>query len=283
MSNIKKLVNYIKSEKAIILTLLVLLIVGLLCWIWKPTSEFGLNFFTEISGATITVFILDRLIKNREEKKNIPLKLAAYEDVRLFTSRYSSFWTDAFHDCVPEDDPETVEYFFSDNGMKKILRYLNIDAKANVASQINWFDYIVSSAKEFKNHGDKVLDRHPNLDPIAYGYLHNIIEGSMINCLIQSPGLKNWDAQNNFPRVKILQSYCVQPNQEEYEAILGLIKWCEESYLQLLKHRTTIKKVSEYTPKKKKNETPKSMILEIELEKQLKALTEHQQRSQPPG
>ena len=44
-------------------------------------------------GVAITVFVIDRLIQAREETKNIPQKLAAYEDVRLYASRYISFWT----------------------------------------------------------------------------------------------------------------------------------------------------------------------------------------------
>ena len=44
-------------------------------------KDFGLNFFTEILGVVITVFVIERFIQKKEDKRNLPQKLAAYEDV----------------------------------------------------------------------------------------------------------------------------------------------------------------------------------------------------------
>lgn len=271
----------IKSEKVIILTLLGLLLIGLLCWLCSTkTEQFGLNFFTEMLGVAVTVFVIDRLIQNREEKRSIPQKLAAYEDVRLYTSRYIDFWTNAYRESVPEEEPETMEAFFSEVGMAKILNYLYMDSEPNVIPPRKWWDWIVHNAKEFKDNGDKLLDRHShNLDPIAFGYVHQLTESMFNNNLLMSLSIRQVDDLMKFPRLKILGSYSMPPLKEDYEAILGLIKWCNETYLVLKKHSNSIKKVIEYTTVKNRETPPKCMIPETILAQQIIELNEFRQKN----
>jgi hypothetical protein len=273
--------NYIKSEKVIILTILALLLIGLLCWLGSTSTEqFGLNFFTEMLGVGVTVFVIDRLIQNREETRSIPQKLAAYEDVRLYASRYISFWTSAYRESVPEEEPETMESFFSESGMTKILNHLYMESEPNVTPPRKWWDWIVHNAKEFKENGDKILDRHThNLDPIAFGYVHQLTESSFNNTLLMSPSIRQSDSLIQFPRVKVLESYSIAPQKEDYDAILGLIKWCNEQYSSLKKHSDSIKQVSEYYKDKNRKMPPKCMIPQEILEQQLKELNEFRQPS----
>jgi len=271
----------IKREKVIILTILSFILLGLFCWLCsKKTEDFGLNFFTEMLGVAITVFIIDRLIKNREERRNIPQKLAAYEDVRLYTSRYISFWTTTYRDSVPEDEPETIELFFSDSGMGKILHHLYMDSEPNVTPTRKWWDWILHNAKEFKENGDKLLDRHShNLDPIAFGYIHQLTESLFNKTLLMSSSIRQSDIQMGIPRVKTLGSYAMSPQKEDYEAIIGLVKWSNETYVSLKKYSNSIKKVAEYTPMKNRKTPPKCMIPKEILIQQLKELEEFRQRN----
>lgn len=269
-----KLWNNLKNENLIVLSLLGLLSIGLLCWICFPTTkDFGLNFFTEILGVAVTVFIIDRLIQNREERRSIPQKLAAYEDIRLYTSRYISFWINAYRESVPEQEPETIDDFFSENGMSKILTYLHMDSEPNVTPPRKWWDWIVHNANEFKNNGDKLLDRHSyNLDPIVFGYIHQLTESSFNNMLLLSPSIQQSDNILKFPRIKVLGSYAMSPLKEDYKAILGLVKWCDNTYPLLKKHNSSINKIIEYIPLKSKKMPPKCMIPQDILEQQINEL-----------
>jgi hypothetical protein len=271
----------IKSEKVIILTLSGLLLIGLLCWLCsKKTEQFGLNFFTEMLGVAVTVFVIDRLIQNREETRSIPQKLAAYEDVRLYTSRYINFWTSAYRESVPEEEPETIEAFFSENGMTKILNHLYMDSEPNVTPPRKWWDWIVQNAKEFKENGDKLLDRHShNLDPIAFGYVHQLTESSFNHFLLMIPSIRQLDTTMKYTRVKVLASYSMAAQKEDYDAILGLIKWCNEQHSFLKKHSSSIKKVSEYYKDKNRKMPPKCMIPKEILEQHLKELNEFRQKN----
>lgn len=119
-NELQKFWKNIKSEKTTILTLLAFLLIWLFCWLGSTkTEQFGLNFFTEMLGVFVTIFVIDRLIQNREENKNIPQRLAAYEDIRLYTSRYISFWVNAYRESVPDEEPTTLNLFFSETGWEK--------------------------------------------------------------------------------------------------------------------------------------------------------------------
>jgi hypothetical protein len=258
----------------VVVVLSILLIIGLLCWLFIPNAkDFGLNFFTEMLGATITIFVLDRLIKHREEKKNIPQKLAAYEDVRLYTSRYISFWIDAYRESVPEEEPETIDIFFSENGMSKIWNYLYMDSEPNVTPSRKWWTWIIQNVQEFKSQGDKILDRYSyNLDPVVFGFLHQLTESSLNYCILLAPNIRQSDSEMGFSRIAVLGNYSIPPQEEDFKAIIGLYKWCNEQYIILKKHDASIKKVAEYSRQLNRPMPPKCMISPVVLQQQSKKL-----------
>lgn len=281
MKRLQSFWEYIKNEKNIILSLLGFILVGLICWLSSTkTEDFGSNFFTEMLGVAVTVFIVDRLIQKRDEKRNIPQKLAAYEDVRLYASRYINFWTETYRLSVPEPDPETIEDFFSEKGMSKILDYLNMDSEPNVTPTQKWWSWIVDNAKEFKENGDKILDRHShNLDPIAFGFVHQLTESSFNNVLMMMPSIRQSDISMKFPRIKILRSYSIFPTKEDFEAVLGLVNWCNESYSMLQKYNNSIRKVMEYKPNKDGKAPPKCMIQSEVLKQQIDDLQKYRDKT----
>lgn len=274
----KKVHFLIKEWGFIILILCCCLLLGLFCWLkTEEFKDFGLNFFTEILGVIITIFVIERFIQKKEDKRNLPQKLAAYEDVRLYTSRYISFWTETYRCSVPETAPNTLEKFFSENGMTKILSYLYMDSSPNVTPKMTWWDWILENAKEFKENGEKILDRYSYyLDPVAFGCIHQLAESPFYSCILMLPSIRKSDAQYNIPRVKVLGSYTIAPPREDYDAILKLVRWCDETYNVLKKYNKSIIKVTEYLPmaENKKN-PPKCMIPEDILSQQIKEVKKH--------
>lgn len=274
----KKSLSLLKEWGTIILILSLCLLLGLFCWLkTEEFKDFGLNFFTEILGVVITVFVIERFIQKKEDKRNLPQKLAAYEDVRLYTSRYISFWTETYRCSVPETEPNTLEKFFSENGMTKILSYLYMDSSPNVIPQMSWWDWMLENAKEFKENGEKILDRYSyNLDPIVFGCIHQLAESPFYSCILMLPSIRKSDTQYNTPRVKVLGSYTITPPQEDYDAILKLVRWCNETYNMLKKYNKSIIKVAEYLPAaENKNFPPKCMIPEGILSQQIREVEEY--------
>lgn len=258
--------------KYVIIILFLLAMVGFLLWqFYNPLKDFGLNFFTEILGAIVTILVIDRIIKNREEGKYIPQKLAIYEDVRLFMSRYLHFWLSTFKESVPEDDPPNIETFFSENGLGKIWPHLYLDAVPKVTPQRTWWDWLVQSGDDLTKLGDKILQRHSGLlDPIAYRYIHQLTECTFFSSIKLIPTLRAIDINDGFPRPKILQSYSSKPSEDDYQAMIGLYVWCQNTFETLTKHDENLKKVSKYLPATNKLPPPSMIpidILETEMRK----------------
>jgi hypothetical protein len=93
------------------------------------------------------------------------------------------------------------------------------------------------------------------------------------------PSIRQTDIDMKYPRVEILGHYSMPPPKEDFDAILGLVKWCNETYLALKKHSNTIKKVSEYTTIDNRKMPPKCMIPAEILNQQLNELAEFRQRN----
>jgi len=274
---IKYLVN---REWRIIIIIGTLILIGLAFWqLSTKTAEFGLNFFTEMLGVLVTVLIIDKIILIRENQRLIPLKMAVYEDVRLFTSRYIGFWTTTYRESVPENDPKDLAEFFSEKGISKIFLFLNMDSEPNVSPPIKWWDWMVHNAKEFKEKGDKILERHAHiLEPEVYAKIHHITECDFTTLLNNIPLIRNYDITNNFPRPKTLNHYSIPPEKEDFEAILYLYQWCELTFNEYKKIKPNIKQVSQYAPIDNKKMPPKCQISMSILAKQIKEMDDFRKR-----
>jgi len=119
--------DFVEDNFTVVLILLLFAMIGL--WLWfrvDSLKDFGQNFVTEILGVLITVLIINQLIVIREERRKLPHKFAVYDDIRLYISSFTLFWQQAFQESVPEDDPENIYLFFSDDGISIFIVLLVI-------------------------------------------------------------------------------------------------------------------------------------------------------------
>jgi len=243
-----------KYKISLTLSLLGFALLSSVLWLGNFNTEvkaLGLNFFTEILGVIVTVFLVDLIIQKREQQRILPLKISAYEDVRTYIGLIVSFWVKTFREVVHEDDPETLQDFFSENGMLKVLNNLNINSEANVIPPTKWNKWIVFKNKDFKEKGEKILERHITvLDPIAYRYIHNIVNSSFINALITNPIIKNPEIVSDYPKLQPLIKYTLSPTNEDYKDIIGLIEWCDRQYDEIKIKNPNINKRIQYEPQK---------------------------------
>jgi hypothetical protein len=257
------LFEFIDENFSIVIILLVFALLGY--WIWQTNdtySEFGQNFLSEMLGVLITILIINQLIVIREEKRKLPHRFAVYDDIRLFISNYMLFWQQAYQDSVPEEDPENIYTFFSEDGMGKIWDYLYLKAQPKSAIPCCWYEYMIESAIEFRAKGDKILTRHSKyLPPQVYRMIHQITEAHYLDVIVNMPKMKLYAESHNIPKINVLDSYAViRPNDKDYAAIIGIFEWCDNIYKELSTLDKSTAKVNNYFPKKKKVMPPHSMI-----------------------
>lgn len=274
MKNKEKFIKkvYIKNiirKYLLLIVSIFLILLWLVLWSIDYTKDFWLNFFTEMLWVWITILFIDKITQYRKEIEEIPRILATYEDIRLYTSRYISFWVETFNICVPEKNPDTIDKFFSKDWMPKILNYLWLNSEPNVTPKRKWWDWIVTNAKEFIDSWDKILDRNWYLlEPKIYSNIHYITESTFIKVLSMIKNLRSSDLENWFKRVEVLKYYSTLPTDDDFKTILELYNRCEEVYFKY-NNNPNIKRVYQYTNTEYNEKNIKCKIPEEILEKQI--------------
>ncbi len=276
----EKIISFLASSKDIYLAnktitniLFIFLFLGIILWRFSPrTEDLGLNFFTEILGVFITFLIVDQIIQKREERKMLPQKIAAYEDVRLFINRFLTFWLSAYDWSVPEKRPKDIQNFFSKTGMGKIWENLYLESKPNVVPETTWWIYLPRSMEELQNLGDKILNRHnSHLDHEVYGEIHHIIESPFLSLFKNMKGIRELDLNDGFPRPELLSCYSIEPQLQDYNALRKIYEWCCQNYEKLLPENQYLKKVSRYESTAEQERNPPCMfppdLLKMKIEK----------------
>ncbi|MBU7587456.1 MAG: hypothetical protein KAF91_32290, partial [Nostoc sp. TH1S01] len=265
-------------------------ILALVCFLlWKKNipgfADFGLNAFTEILGIILTVVFVDQLIRQQELRRTLPLQAAAYEDVRMLTTRIIQFWESAFRQAVPYPAskeliqfweivckqpvsqlvPLTVNQLLSLETINTIRTYLDLDSQPSVAPPRTWWEWLPQQEQEFRTRAERILERHMGiLDPQAYALVHQLVSGSGL--LHPDTGMqlirvmKQYDQEEGFPRPHNLASYWAT-NTEALNTVIQLNEWCikKKQFLEnqgisgLLNPTLTINTFDE-------NQSPKCMI-----------------------
>jgi len=249
--------------------LCVLIIFGFVLWQFTPClEEFGLSFFTGMIGVLITIAIVENILKSIDAEKTVPLRLAAYEEIRSYLGKYIDFWASAYRDSVPDNPPDTIQDLFTEIEMEKICKNLYLDSnKPSVLPEMKYWDWIVQSAQRFKENGDKILDRYVNcLDPTAFKYIHQITDSGLILALSNIINMRKHYIDAGVPRLPVLYTYAI-PVKAHVDNINGLIQWCEQQHKLLLKHDPKIISVTKQYRVWDRVRTPKCMITEYAIEK----------------
>ena len=225
-------------------TLAFVVIIGFLLWIFgkEDIKDFGLNFFTEMLGVVITVVIIDKLVKDREEKRLAPLKLAEYEDALRLFSKFVSFWRDGYMMAVNEEFPDSAEDFLSEEGIGKVFMCLDLNTQPNVTPARTWWTWIPENHKKWSDDCNKYLERHSSYsDPELFKLIHGFIEGAFMTLLPMMSSIKQLDNKEGFPRLPILANYAMRPQEADYQNLRATLSTLTRIHDNLSKHFENVK------------------------------------------
>lgn len=204
----------------VVLSLFVAL--GLSLWLWADNGlkDFGLNFFTEILGVVITVYIIDILSQMRESERMKPLKLAEFEDAKNLFNRFISFWYVTYSRSVPEEYPTTFDEFLSDNGIGKIFDYLDIDSKPSQNDSVSWETWIQKNHNDWLELSNRFLERHSaNADPELYKLIHAFVECPIMKTIPMMNAFNRQRKKSDSPSQIALAGYLPKPKNTDYEVL----------------------------------------------------------------
>ncbi|MGY3872573.1 hypothetical protein ACW5XA_05160 [Aeromonas dhakensis] len=139
-------------------------------------SALGANLLAESIGAAATVYGIDFLIKQREEKRLLPVKAASYEDVRVMTHWALDLWRKAYEQSVGDSVPNSWADLFSEESLAKIQKSLDITKHVNTLPSQPWGTYFDGEMDRICKHAEKVLERHGGfLEPEIHNAVYTIV------------------------------------------------------------------------------------------------------------
>lgn len=194
-------------------------------WRFTPLEDFGLNAFTETLGIALTVVVIERLLKGQEGRRNLPLKAAAYEDVRRLVHEIAYWIRAMFREAVREPSPTSLEELFTKETFEKIASCLNLDAEAPVYPPRPWYKHLAEVADSQRAAAERILERYPSvLDANAYAIVHRLTS-TTLELGLKSPLLiTNVDIKHGWGRPRLLP-YFTNAELLDFPSLLQLHEW----------------------------------------------------------
>ena len=234
----ERIINLFKRNAALAITVF-LACLSLTLWLANPDEktlgDLWLNLLAGFIASICTIAIVDNIIKRQKKYEQLPIRLALYRDVQLFSSRIISLWGGMYYHSVKPAEDVSTDVLFSPNELEKVFSSFDLGKKADVYPETDWFNHIFISAQELINRGNKILDRYINeADPSLIHAIHYLVnDGTLISGLKSMGSIRNFDIRENYPRSPLLRSYVLPPEEKDYTQITMLFVWCRNQYSEL--------------------------------------------------
>ena len=192
------------------------------------SAQILLGLYTVVIGISSALgVVVNKKIAAEEESRKTPLRLAAYEDISVFINRLMGLFVELHRQSVPNEAPKDINDFFTEEQMNVIYQSLNLNGKANVTPEQNWWVYLANESKNICDYGEKVLVRHAgHVEPEVYNLVHHLAESPELSTMQMLPRLKSMPLRQNFPPV--LAANAVIPSNTFFSNMINLLNWCTE-------------------------------------------------------
>lgn len=243
----------------------------LLLWFFfaeeRDWSELALNMGAGFLATTVTIFVIDRLLEKKHQEDMRPLRLAMYRDIQLFTSRLISLWVEMYEASAEDRANITIDELFTKEKMQSIYGGLDLELKAPIMPEMDWFQYISSEIEDLRKRGEKILGRYSVQGlPQLFYMMHYLVDDSVwIGCgTLYWAGIRQTDAIQGIPRHPLLKCFLCTPAEKDFDTIQQLFQWCREEFNEL--QDTSIYKIDRCTHMRE-NSVPSARISDEKMQK----------------
>jgi hypothetical protein len=127
----------------------------------------SLNVGTEVFGILLTVFLIDAVIRRKEERERNRVRQIAFQQLRIpllhqLIILHGMYKASVLH--PPEKRPTEVKELFDDNYFVEIA-FLDLSKVAparnrNIAGLLQWMDYLKQESDKFKSALGRTIDKY---------------------------------------------------------------------------------------------------------------------------
>jgi hypothetical protein len=232
------------------LALFILAALGLILWLCTDSySEFGLNFLSEIVGASITIFIIDFLQDKREEERIIPIKAIAFQDISLLFNRAMDIFYIMYSESVEVDSPASIIEFLEGDSMMRALVCCDVTKPTRTFPVLTLEHYLKNEIEQLRDLANKVLNKGTiHVEPEALMAIHYLFNESPFvislgridshrHAISSMHG--NIYSNNVSPILNI-----IPPNKKAIESLINLHNWLVSEKQYLAKRVSDLRSIS---------------------------------------
>lgn len=195
-------------------------------------SDLWLNLLSGFIASLCTLLLIERTLQKQKEEKELPLEIARYRDIQLFTSRLIMLWMKMFQFTSQYQKEISIDTLFSKDIIKEIYENLNIQEEAPVSPKQSWNTYINNVKNDLIHRGNHILDRYVSImPPELFGAIHHLTNDSPFIERLQN--ISELEHAGINMRVPLLKHYIPSPGSRDYESIHILFQWCKSEYEKL--------------------------------------------------
>lgn len=194
--------------------------------------DLWLNLLASFIASLCTLLLIERTLQNRKEKNELPLRIARYRDIQLFTSRLITLWMRMFQFTSQWEKEISIDTLFTKDIINRIYERLNMQEEAPVLPKQNWNIYINNYITDLIDRGNHILDRYVSImPPELFGAIHHLTNDSPF--IERLRNINELERTGISMRVPLLKHYIPLPSSRDYESIHILFQWCESEYEKL--------------------------------------------------
>jgi hypothetical protein len=265
----------VKNRAAFILPVVFILLIALGIFAWIETesfSDFGLNFATETIGVLITVYIVDFLLKSREQARLAPMRIIVFQEICALSNRFMGLIFELYSESEKEPPPDTVKAFIKDDCIYRALLHASIDDRPRVSPPQTMAQYLSANAMYFEKSSEQILLKYSNfMSPKTANILHKVfVESAFVAILKTLP--KTVQQRQNLPYPKSLIYHLYNPDDKDKNNLILLNSWLEKERSDLLSIESDLRKLSnpKYLNNRSKEHKYIYRISDADLEKQVR-------------
>ena len=215
----------------------------------------------------ITIYGIDYIIKLQEKQRLIPLKAAAYEDIRLVVHWALDLWKTIFVESVGDNSIHSWDELFEKINLQRAMKMLDIRKPANINPPMPWGNFFDMNLQQIFERTEKIQGRiTSSVEPEIYQAVSTLNYHTLS---LKTVGfITNMDRANGIPLPSAL-FYHFAPIPEWFSALLILQKWTVSTHDSLVKSGAKFIYAPYAFPKLEVSPTPRAQLPESELELQI--------------
>lgn len=148
-------------------------------------ADLGLNLVAEAAGMSVTIFVIDALLKRDAARRAAPQQICAYRDIRAMVTRMILLYQMIYG--VSGRSVTGLSELFDEPSYHEYMKRVHLDDPAPVRPARSWLGFFCSECSDFRSRASQVMLRYSAaLDPAVYELVHQIHDQTWESGLLQA-------------------------------------------------------------------------------------------------